>query len=78
MSSDTFAPEGNLPNRSTHKKFYALRRLPVRGYCWESTNTKNTYFISHYVNKTWQKLRDQDTNKVHSNWHRIEIDGYEC
>ncbi len=78
MSSDTFAPEGNLPARSAHKKFYALKRLPIRGYCWQSTNIKNTYFISHYISKDFQKLKDKDIIKVHNNWNRVEVNGHEC
>ncbi|WP_339389043.1 hypothetical protein [Vibrio caribbeanicus] len=78
MSSESFAPEGMLPKASKHKKFYALKRLPIRGYCWQSTNVKSTYFVSHYISKDFQKLREKDTTKVHKNWYRIEEYGHEC
>lgn len=77
MSSDTFAPEGNLPSSSSHSKFYALKRLPIRGYCWQSTIRRNTYFISHYISKDFTKLKEQDIIKVHNNWYRIEVNGDE-
>ena len=60
------------------KKFRALKRIPIRGYCWLSETHKNTYFISHYVAKKKNKLDQSDTDKVQANWRRIEVDGDDC
>jgi hypothetical protein len=55
----------------------ALKRKPVRGYCWKSKKYPNTWFISHYVHKKQDKLDSSDTHKVANNWHRIEIENDE-
>lgn len=78
MSKAHFAPEGSLPNGSSSRKFYALKRLPIRGYCWQSTKNTKHYYISHYINKDFDKLRDKDTQIVHNNWNRVEVNGDEC
>lgn len=81
MSNEHFASEGNLPkqpNQSITKKFKALKRLPVRGYCWLSDRKKDTYYISHYVHKDYNKLKKQDIDTVGKNWKRIEVDDDEC
>lgn len=77
MSKQNFPQEGYLPKRKGHKakKFNALKRIPIRGYCWLSEQHKNTYFISHYVLKDYDKLKQSDTNKVAANWSRIEVNG---
>ncbi|MCO8052630.1 hypothetical protein NI531_18075 [Proteus penneri] len=69
MSRDSFVAEGNLPNG---KKFYAIKRVPVRGYLWLSSKLRCTYYISHYKYKDHQKLRSKDTNTIHANWRKIE------
>jgi phage-related protein len=74
LSTENFAPEGNLPSG---KKFFALKKLPIRGYCWFSQSNKGVVYISHYVHKKTQKLSEADINKVASNWKRIEEQGYE-
>ncbi|NOX67160.1 MAG: hypothetical protein GXO85_15520 [Chlorobi bacterium] len=77
MSKENFPQEGDLPKRvgqQAAKKFNALKRLPVRGYCWFSEMYPNTYFISHYVYKNYAKLKSKDTAKVGDNWGRIEVD----
>ena len=76
MSKVNFRSEEQLPGSGHHGKqnFYALKKIPVRGYCWKSSKYPNTYFISHYVHKKKDKLADTDTQKVHNNWHRIEIE----
>ena len=81
MSKESFPQEGDLPkrnNQSTTKKFNALKRIPIRGYCWLSTVIPNTYFISHYVYKDYDKLKEKDTSIVGKNWTRIEVNGDEC
>lgn len=81
MSKENFPQEGDLPKRKGQhkaKKFNALKRKPIRGYCWLSEQHKNTYFISHYVFKNYDKLKDSDTNRTGANWTRIEVDGDEC
>lgn len=81
MSQENFPQEGALPNKvgqSGSKKFNALKKIPIRGYCWLSEIHKNTFFISHYIAKKQNKLDPADTNKVGANWRRIEVDGDEC
>lgn len=81
MSKDSFPAEGNLPNNSNpggkSKPFFALKRIPIRGYCWFSNSYKSTYFISHYIAKKKNKLDTSDTTKVHKNWTQIEVNHYE-
>jgi hypothetical protein len=60
-------PEGNL-TRAT--KFFAIKRIPIRAYFWYSKKHKDTIVISHYVKKTWRKLRSEDTKLVKANWER--------
>lgn len=81
MSKENFPQEGLLPSlKGQHKKkkFNALKRLPIRGYCWLSDKYENTYFISHYIHKKTDKLKDKDVQIVGNNWTRIEVNGDEC
>jgi len=76
MSKENFPQEGELPKlagQQKSKKFNALKRIPIRGYCWLSEKHPNTYFISHYVFKDYDKLKEKDTKKVRDNWNRIEV-----
>lgn len=78
MTKENFPKEGKLPNKGGNSKhFRALKRIPVRGYCWLSSRYPNTYFISHYVYKDYGKLDSRDTQIVHRNWKRIEEEGDE-
>lgn len=80
MSDNSFPSEGKLPKvkgQSKQKKFNAFKRLPIRGYCWFSEKHTDTYFISHYIFKNFDKLSNKDTGKVGANWTRIEVDGDE-
>jgi hypothetical protein len=80
MSSDNFPKEGLLPSltgKRNSKSFNALKRKPLRGYCWRSDKKINTYFISHYAYKDYQKLKKKDEYRVCENWKRIEVNGYE-
>lgn len=75
MSKESFPPEGDLPKKKGQhkaKKFYALKRIPIRGYCWLSEKHLNTYFISHYIYKDYARLSGSDTAKVGANWWKIE------
>ncbi|WP_141096777.1 hypothetical protein [Photorhabdus luminescens] len=74
MATDTFVSEGSLPS---DKKFYALKRIPIRGYLWFSESRGGVCFISHYVYKDYPKLNKSNIRKIHSNWRRIEEDGHE-
>lgn len=58
-------PEGDL-DRGT--KFFAIKRIPVRAYFWYSEVHKDTIVSSHYVKKSWQKLRKADIERVRANW----------
>ncbi|NLR20505.1 hypothetical protein EXT47_10540 [Pseudoalteromonas sp. CO342X] len=70
LSKDSFPPEGDLPKGSG--KFHAFKRIPIRAYCWRSKKHPNTYFISHYIYKDFDKLKDKDIQKVHRNWKSKE------
>lgn len=75
MSREHFTPEGTLPGTkggTTPQKFYALKRIPIRGYCWKSHKYEKTWFISHYIFKDYQKLKEKDVKKVHEKWYKIE------
>ncbi|MFA3790849.1 hypothetical protein AB6T38_07005 [Aliiglaciecola sp. SL4] len=81
MSKENFPQEGKLPKsigQKSEKKFNALKRKPLRGYCWLSEKYPNTYFISHYVYKDYDKLKEKDIKIVGNNWVRIEVNGDEC
>ncbi len=65
LNSRWAEPEGDL---SKAKKFFAIKRIPIRAYFWYSDVHKNTIVISHYVYKKWQKLRTEDIKKVKLNW----------
>ena len=81
MSKENFPQEGELPclpGKRKGKKFNALKRIPIRGYCWLSDKYPQTYFISHYVYKDYGKLKDKDTTIVGNNWLRIEVNDDEC
>lgn len=80
LSKENFPQEGDLPKkagRTNAKKFSALKRKPLRGYCWMSEVNQNVYYISHYVFKNYDKLKESDTAIVGANWRRIEEDGDE-
>ena len=80
MSAENFPKEGELPTlpgQGKAKHFHALKRIPIRGYCWLSPTKPNTYFISHYIYKDQRRLAGRDTQRVGRNWRRIEEDGYE-
>ncbi|AFM76191.1 hypothetical protein mEp237_036 [Enterobacteria phage mEp237] len=66
--------EGVLPsyNGKPSKNFWAIKKIPIRGYYWESERVFMTYFISHYIYKDFDDLSDSDTQKVRNNWERIE------
>jgi hypothetical protein len=76
ISLQNFPWEGKLPKQS--KRFRALKRIPIRGYCWCSDLHPNTYFISHYIYKDFDKLDPSDEKKVCNNWTRIEENLDEC
>ncbi len=80
MSKENFPQEGELPKRKGQhraKKFNALKRMPIRGYCWLSESHENTYFVSHYVHKDHDKLKESDTKRVGKNWKKIEVEEHE-
>lgn len=75
MSKASFPPEGVLPKKTgqqSTKNFNALKRIPIRGYCWLSDKYPNTYYVSHYIKKDFNDLDARDTEKVGNNWRRIE------
>lgn len=69
LSGENFPKEGNLPNGSN---FYALKRIPLRGYCWFSSRHPSTVYISHYIHKKKSNLDTRDSQRVVENWRVIE------
>ena len=69
MPRDSFPDEGVLPDGSNFKAF---KKLPLRAYLWLSKRYQNTYFISHYIYKDYQKLKKSDIEKVKANWRKKE------
>ncbi|WP_062267059.1 hypothetical protein [Endozoicomonas arenosclerae] len=69
LSSSSFPREGSLPDGS---RFRALKKIPIRAYLWLSKKHPDTYYISHYIYKDFQKLKDSDTRRVCDNWEIIE------
>ena len=80
MSNSTVRKEGLLPsfNGKPAKHFYALKRIPIRGYYWESETKDQVSFVSHYIYKDFNDLHSSDTARVCNNWHRIENNGDDC
>lgn len=74
MAQGTVRKEGDLPSYQGRpaKNFWALKRIPIRGYYWDSEKNEQTYYISHYIYKDFDELHQSDVLKVHNNWHRIE------
>lgn len=72
--------EGMLPsyNGRPAKHFWAIKRIPIRGYYWESERVDMTYFISHYIYKDFDDLHGSDVTKVCNNWDRIERGKHDC
>ncbi len=66
--------EGLLPSYKGRpaKNFWAIKKIPIRGYYWESERVEMTYFISHYIYKDFDLLHESDSTKVCNNWDRIE------
>ncbi|HDU3463029.1 TPA: hypothetical protein RFL89_001377 [Klebsiella aerogenes] len=66
--------EGELPsyNGKPKKNFWAIKKIPIRGYYWESERVTRAFFISHYIYKDFDDLHDSDIKKVCNNWDRIE------
>ncbi|PCE69342.1 hypothetical protein B6G00_04305 [Salinivibrio sp. YCSC6] len=69
LSSENFRKEGGLPSGSN---FYALKKIPIRGYCWFSTKHPSTVYISHYIHKKKDDLDKRDCQRVVDNWRIIE------
>jgi len=69
LSEGTFPKEGKLPDGSY---FRALKKIPIRAYVWLSKKSQNTFYISHYVYKNYDKLKKADIKKVCDNWRQIE------
>jgi hypothetical protein len=80
MTKENFPREGELPKKGNGESagyFHAFKRISVRGYCWRSKRLENTWFISRYVYKDYQKLKVRDTERLGKNWTRIEMNGNE-
>jgi hypothetical protein len=72
LTKKNFPPEADLPQNGG--KFYAIKKIPMRAYYWQSKRLPGTYFISHYLYKKKDDLDQTDIAKVHSNWRRIEVE----
>lgn len=79
ISSERLTVEAELP--SFHGRgggrFYAFKEKPLRVYMWRSQRFEDTWYISHYIVKDQQELSETDKGKVHANWYRVEVEGYE-
>lgn len=80
MAGGSMRKEGQLPSYQGKpaKNFWAIKRIPIRGYFWESDRREMTYFLSHYIYKDFDELHDSDVKKVCNNWDRIERGCDEC
>lgn len=77
LSKEHFRQEGSLPGcdgTASGGKFYALKRLPIRAYCWKSSVRKSTWYISHYTVKDHQKLKQKDIDRIAKNWREVECE----
>jgi hypothetical protein len=63
MPPSSWVREGGLPHGSG--SFYAIRKLPLRCYCWVEDGT---LCISHYIYKNRQKLDATDARQVEESW----------
>lgn len=72
--------EGMLPsyNGKPAKNFWAIKKIPIRGYYWESERMFMTYFVSHYIYKDFDDLQGSDVKRVCNNWDRIERGAHDC
>lgn len=62
-----------FPGSDATRYFYALKKIPIRGYFWKSDRVIDTYFVSHYIKKDFDDLAENDKIKVRNNWTRIEV-----
>ena len=65
MSNENFPKEGQLPDKS---HFRALKKIPLRAYIWLSKKSPRTFYISHYVYKNYDNLKERDITRVCGNW----------
>ena len=78
MTKENCPREGVLPTKNGRKsRFRALKKIPIRGYFWRSQAKELTIFVSHYVYKDYDDLRQKDTDRVCNNWRRIEENGHD-
>ncbi len=69
-SPDHMNTEAELPDGS---KFYAIKtNQGLRAYGWFSKKHRSVFYISHFICKKRQKLKQEDTNRVIQNWREIE------
>lgn len=74
LSGDTFVKEASLPGlpgRSTGN-FWALKKIPIRAYCWYSVITRSVLYVSHYKHKKKDALANSDIEAVHHNFKELE------
>lgn len=79
LPASEFPVEGRTPAcpGADRGSYHAFKRIPLRAYCWCSPSRADTWYISHFVKKTWTKRKKDDEKRLHGNWNRIEIDGEE-
>jgi hypothetical protein len=66
--------EGALPGLLGHTTghFWAIKKIPIRGYGWDGVKNRTHIYISHYVYKDQQSLSKADTDRVHRNFRKME------
>ncbi len=66
--------EAELPDLPGHAtgNFWAIKKIPIRGYGWDGVKNPAVVYISHYVFKNQQSLSKTDIDRVHRNFRKME------
>ncbi|MDZ7825666.1 MAG: hypothetical protein U5R48_06225 [Gammaproteobacteria bacterium] len=69
LSAANFPHEGYLPNGHP---FYAIKKIPIRLYCWFSRTKPGVLFISHAYYKKQQKRPPDQAAQVYRRYLMYE------
>lgn len=69
LSAENFPHEGHLPNEHS---FYAIKRIPIRLYCWFSRTQPGVLYISHAYYKKRQKRPADQADQVYRRYLMYE------
>jgi hypothetical protein len=70
LAKSSFCKEGELPGGGD---FYAIKKIPIRLYCWFGKNQKGTLFISHAIYKDQNKLSPADVDRVAKSFRTWDV-----